>query len=940
MGNYEQLKQAVADVIKTNGNQEITGAILQNALLTIISTIGKYATYAGVAVPTTNPRTPDQNIFYIASKNGVYSNFGNIEIENEVAILLNSNGTWVKKETFISSAAQSDRLNISLGYKPLLRQIAIHGQSGKETFSKSRATTQFLATENIEKIKYPDGYTNAQTVYFDDSFTPRNYYINDVDSNNETIIKKNFKYFKLSIKKTDGSDIDNIDSIDIVYELITKDYLLSLIVDNENLLNTIVQKDQQIDINIKGYITANGSITDMSGNWYSTDFIEYKGETLLFANVIGSNSTNVKLVTFYDSKKNILPEYTIDAPLFYGLIPYYNGVSFVRVSGVSSSFKDYTPFVYICNTPFALKGYVDSSIEKLRKEIIAEIFEVIPLEKIPTESGLIETDGSNTFNGDSNWTRTQLYSLQGINNIEYFFKSSSSAKLFIAFYENLSLTSFISGKEMSGGATIQGVIKNSEFPKNANYFRCSFKSATFGSYEPILNLYSLFSDESSKISDETIFPKNIYLVCNAYQNSVYLRNSSPCIYLDHMFKTLNKEYDIKFADGGVKRTFDYKASADSSWNPTLNSNMDVDNFQENIVINGNDIKEINFDINVFSTKSTVGKDKIARVLVIGSSTVYGEGATYLSNGMQNVKPYHAICYELFKKDNIEQSGGNLYFPLGTLKHANLSFTFNEETYNYDDYHEGRRGQSIQQTIESTPVFLDDSGQFSLIAWLENYRTLTDKGERLYFDSSKTTTGVAGDSNIGYLEDGSVAKDEQGQTIYIGKKVTNTLSYNVCEPSHIVYHLGANGGGTKEQYEELVGYANRDFPNAFVALVMNDSMGTIFPSSYFDAGASKCRWNLTDSRHELCFNIQKVYNDFETEEYKQKKVYVLPFFFVSNPLFLSARQSNLPEFDYNGGFESQHLQPFGWLPTVHADIRAHSNYAYQLYSWIKYTFSLN
>ncbi len=832
--------------------------------------------------------------------------------------LVESGGVYTK------IAVQSDRLNISLGYKPLLRQILINGQTGDEFFSKSRATTQFLATENIEKIKYPDGYTNAQTVYFDDSFTPRRYYMYDVDSNNETIIKKNFKYFKLSVKKIDNSDIDNIYSIDIVYELITKNHLLSLISNNENLLNTIIQKDQQIDINVKGYITVNGSITDMSGNWYSTDFIEYNGETLLFANVIGSNSTNVKLVTFYDSRKNILPDYTIDTPLFYGLIPYYDGVSFVRVSGASSSFKDYTPFVYTCNTPFTLKNR----------------YEVISLGKIPTESGLIEADGSNTFNGDSNWTRTKLYSLQGINNIEYFFKSSSSLKLFIAFYENLSLTSFISGKEMSGGATIQGIIKNSEFPENANYFRCSFASAAFGSYEPILNLYGLFSDKNPKILDETIFPKNIYLVCNAYQNSVYLRNSSPSIYLDHMFKTLNKEYDIKFADGGVKRTFDYKASVNASWNPTLNSNMDVDNFQENIVINGNDIKEINFNINVFSTKSTVGKDKIAKVLVIGSSTVYGEGATYLSNGIQNVKPYHAICYELFKKDNIEQSGGNLYFPLGTLKHANLSFTFNEETYNYDDYHEGRRGQSIQQTIESTPVFLDDNGQFSLIAWLENYRTLTDKGERLYFDSSKTTTGVAGDSNIGYLEDGSVAKDEQGQTIYIGKKVTNTLSYNVCEPSHIVYHLGANGGGTKEQYEELVGYANRDFPNAFVALVMNDSMGTIFPSSYFDAGASKCRWNLTDSRHELCFNIQKVYNDFETEEYKQKKVYVLPFFFVSNPLFFSVRQSNLPEFDYNGGFESQHLQPFGWFPTVHADIRAHSNYAYQLYSWIKYTFSLN
>ena len=47
MGNYEQLKQSVSDVIKTNGNQEITGSILQNVLLTIISSVGANATFAG-----------------------------------------------------------------------------------------------------------------------------------------------------------------------------------------------------------------------------------------------------------------------------------------------------------------------------------------------------------------------------------------------------------------------------------------------------------------------------------------------------------------------------------------------------------------------------------------------------------------------------------------------------------------------------------------------------------------------------------------------------------------------------------------------------------------------------------------------------------------------------------------------------------------------------
>lgn len=104
MGNYEQLKQAVSDVIKTNGNQEITGAIMQNALLSIISTVGSNATFAGIATPETNPGTPDQNVFYIATENGIYSNFGGITIQDEVVIFSNKNGSWQKNVTGIAAS--------------------------------------------------------------------------------------------------------------------------------------------------------------------------------------------------------------------------------------------------------------------------------------------------------------------------------------------------------------------------------------------------------------------------------------------------------------------------------------------------------------------------------------------------------------------------------------------------------------------------------------------------------------------------------------------------------------------------------------------------------------------------------------------------------------------------------------------------------------------
>lgn len=110
MGNYEALKQAVSDVIKTNGNQEITGAIMQNTLLTIISTVGYNATFAGIATPTTNPGTPDQNVFYIASEPGVYSNFGGVELTDQVFIFTNKNGNWVKQDCGIATSAKVSEL--------------------------------------------------------------------------------------------------------------------------------------------------------------------------------------------------------------------------------------------------------------------------------------------------------------------------------------------------------------------------------------------------------------------------------------------------------------------------------------------------------------------------------------------------------------------------------------------------------------------------------------------------------------------------------------------------------------------------------------------------------------------------------------------------------------------------------------------------------------
>lgn len=101
---YENLKNTIKQVIKQNGNQEITGSILQSTLLNIVNTIGKGVTFAGIAIPTTNPGVPDGPVFYIASEPGNYVNFPNlsttaIEADNKIHIIYNdiNSNNWLEE---------------------------------------------------------------------------------------------------------------------------------------------------------------------------------------------------------------------------------------------------------------------------------------------------------------------------------------------------------------------------------------------------------------------------------------------------------------------------------------------------------------------------------------------------------------------------------------------------------------------------------------------------------------------------------------------------------------------------------------------------------------------------------------------------------------------------------------------------------------------------
>lgn len=110
MAKWNDLKTAIAQMVKTNGNQEITGQLLQNVLNNIVSSVGENSTFAGIAIPTTNPGVPDGNVFYLATETGTYANFNGISVANGEAVILEWRGSWIKKTSGFATAAKLTEL--------------------------------------------------------------------------------------------------------------------------------------------------------------------------------------------------------------------------------------------------------------------------------------------------------------------------------------------------------------------------------------------------------------------------------------------------------------------------------------------------------------------------------------------------------------------------------------------------------------------------------------------------------------------------------------------------------------------------------------------------------------------------------------------------------------------------------------------------------------
>ena len=197
MANWNVLKAAVANIINANGNQEITGQLLQNVLNNIITNVGENATFAGIATLDTNPGAPDGPIFYLATTAGVYPNFNGLEVlDGEAIIFLWNNSAWTKKVTGFATQEKMQELEENTNEKlSQLGSEVAKFSNGSELIIKKIISSSKGVTNWINSFKQGVNYTfnvkfsNAVKVFV---VTNINTGVDEIKYSGEPITEKNF----------------------------------------------------------------------------------------------------------------------------------------------------------------------------------------------------------------------------------------------------------------------------------------------------------------------------------------------------------------------------------------------------------------------------------------------------------------------------------------------------------------------------------------------------------------------------------------------------------------------------------------------------------------------------------------------------------------------------------------------------------------------------
>lgn len=249
MSNYSTTKNSIVRDIRANGNQEITGQLMQDNLIRIVNAVAQGDLFAGFATPTTIVANFDANVFYIATVKGLYPNFGGLTVEDEMCVFSNRSGVWQKTSIGVATgdivAGYNTRLTSVEGKTVQLEQeVNIKEDSsgikitrGKNLYNKDSkyniqgcylntngsisantnyVVTHYIDVDGISKVSIRGyGSSAASNVFYDADFNVIGYSASNITP---MIIPTGCKYIRCSLYNADQYFQIEIGDVSTSYE--------------------------------------------------------------------------------------------------------------------------------------------------------------------------------------------------------------------------------------------------------------------------------------------------------------------------------------------------------------------------------------------------------------------------------------------------------------------------------------------------------------------------------------------------------------------------------------------------------------------------------------------------------------------------------------------------------------------------------------------------
>lgn len=417
---WETLKNAVTSVITENGNNEITGQILQDLLnYNIIPQLGVNK-YKGVADTETNPGATEYDVFYLAIEQGVYANFGGLNID-DIGLLVYRDNAWVFESLNIKKGI-NEEVN-KLVDKDIVEDISdittgkCWNVSGGDIIqSSSSGFTLIKTVYNVVGKKYlllkgipatasgssllgvlTAGGVNSK---IEKTTTPK---YNNSSNDRIFVLPNDAEEVRVSVV---NSDVATLEVYLCEYE--PEDYINDLIVIRETLLNEInkrlfnafawlrMAKDLSVlakpvnllnGIGLKRATQSSSGVYSLNNTRISSEYIDVEGQE--FKMLYIKNINNVIAVNYLDENENYLGyNYsstwrTDGADMGYVILP--RNTRYIIISG-DPDYNTFKENIEVSFYPFNKEAeYLISDksleLEYLEKKDFFETYEVLNVPK-------------------------------------------------------------------------------------------------------------------------------------------------------------------------------------------------------------------------------------------------------------------------------------------------------------------------------------------------------------------------------------------------------------------------------------------------------------------------------------------------------------------------------------------------------------------------------